>query len=116
MWQIIPGTARRYGIRQNWWYDGRRDVVASTNGALNYLTYLHELMDGDWLLAVATYNSGEGNVLKAVSRNKKSGRPIDFWNLKLSRETSSYVPRLLAFVELVRDPAALGISLPSLVD
>ncbi len=116
LWQFIPGTARRYGIRQNWWYDGRRDVVASTNGALNYLTYLHELMDGDWLLALASYNSGEGNVLKAVRRNQNSGRPSDFWNLKLSRETSSYVPRLLAYVELVRDPAALGISLPSLVD
>ena len=116
LWQFIPGTARRYGIRQNWWYDGRRDVVASTNGALNYLTHLHELMDGDWLLAVAAYNSGEGNVLKAVRRNQMSGRPVDFWNLKLSRETSSYVPRLLAVVELVRDPAALGISLPRLVD
>ncbi len=116
LWQFIPGTARRYGIRQNWWYDGRRDVVASTDGALNYLTHLHELMDGDWLLAVASYNSGEGNVLKAVRRNQNSGRPTDFWNLKLSRETSSYVPRLLAVVELVRDPAALGISLPSLVD
>jgi len=116
LWQFIPGTARRYGIRQNWWYDGRRDVVASTNGALNYLTHLHELMDGDWLLAVASYNSGEGNVLKAVHRNQSRGRPTDFWNLKLSRETSSYVPRLLAVVELVRDPAALGVSLPSLVD
>jgi len=116
LWQFIPGTARRYGIRQNWWYDGRRDVVASTDGALNYLTHLHELMDGDWLLAVASYNSGEGNVLKAVRRNQSRGRPTDFWNLKLSRETSSYVPRLLAVVELVRDPAALGISLPRLVD
>jgi membrane-bound lytic murein transglycosylase D len=116
LWQFIPGTARRYGIRQNWWYDGRRDVVDSTNGALNYLTHLHELMDGDWLLAVASYNSGEGNVLKAVKRNKKSGRPIDFWNLKLSRETSSYVPRLLALAELVRNPGALGLTLPNLID
>jgi len=116
LWQFIPGTARRYGIRQNWWYDGRRDVVDATNGALNYLTRLHEMMDGDWLLAAASYNSGEGNVLKAVKRNKKSGRPSDFWNLKLSKETSSYVPRLLALVELVRDPAAAGITLPSLLD
>ena len=116
LWQFIPGTARRYGIRQNWWYDGRRDVVDSTNGALNYLTDLHELMDGDWLLAVASYNSGEGNVLKAVKRNKRNGRPIDFWNLKLSKETSSYVPRLMALVELVRDPAAFGITLPRLID
>lgn len=116
LWQFIPGTARRYGIRQNWWYDGRRDVVDATIGALNYLTRLHELMDGDWLLAIASYNAGEGNVLKAVRRNQKSGRPTDFWNLRLSAETSSYVPRLLAIAELVRDPAALGISLPKLID
>jgi membrane-bound lytic murein transglycosylase D len=90
--------------------------VDSTKGALNYLSRLHEMMDGDWLLAVASYNSGEGNVLKAVKRNRQSGRPTDFWNLKLSRETSSYVPRLLALVELVRDPGALGLTLPKLVD
>ncbi len=116
LWQFIPGTARRYGVRQNWWYDGRRDVVDATNGALNYLTHLHELMDGDWFHAIAAYNSGEGNVLKAVRRNKNSGRPTDFWNLRLPNETSSYVPRLLALVELVRDPAAFGITLPELVD
>ncbi|MFQ6006371.1 MAG: LysM peptidoglycan-binding domain-containing protein [Woeseia sp.] len=116
LWQIIPGTARRYGIRQNWWYDGRRDVVDSTAGALNYLTHLHDLMDGDWLLAIASYNSGEGNVLKAVRRNQRKGRPADFWSLKLTRETSSYVPRFLAIVELVRNPADYGISLPRLSD
>ena len=73
-------------------------------------------MDGDWLHAIASYNSGEGNVLKAVRRNKKSGRPTDYWNLRLSKETESYVPRLLALVELVRDPASFGITLPELVD
>ncbi len=116
LWQFIPGTARRYGVRQNWWYDGRRDVVDATEGAINYLTHLHKLMDGDWLHAIASYNSGEGNVLKAVRRNKKSGRPTDFWNLKLSNETRSYVPRLLALVELVREPGAFGITLPNLID
>lgn len=116
LWQFIPGTARRYGVRQNWWYDGRRDVVDSTNAALNYLTDLSEMMNGDWLLAVAAYNSGEGNVLKAVQRNRESGHPADFWNLKLSKETNSYVPRLLALVELVRDPAASGMTLPRLSD
>ena len=116
LWQFIPGTARRYGIRQNWWYDGRRDVVDATDGALKYLTRLHEMMDGDWLLAVASYNSGEGNILKAVKRNKANGRPTDFWHLKLSKETSSYVPRLLAIAELVRDPGALGLTLPKLID
>ncbi|MDH5214896.1 MAG: LysM peptidoglycan-binding domain-containing protein [Gammaproteobacteria bacterium] len=116
LWQIIPGTARRFGIRQNWWYDGRRDVVDSTGGALDYLAYLHDLMQGDWLLAVASYNSGEGNVQKAVRANQGKGRPTDFWNLHLSKETSSYVPKLMALVEIVRDPAAFGVTLPEVVN
>jgi membrane-bound lytic murein transglycosylase D len=116
LWQIIPGTATRFGIRQNWWYDGRRDVVDSTDGALSYLAYLHELMDGDWLLAIASYNSGEGNVLRSVKRNRSRSLPTDFWNLTLPKETSSYVPKLLALVELVRDPSAFGIELPELLD
>ena len=72
LWQMIPGTARRFGVRQNWWYDGRRDVIDSTRAALDYLEYLHELQDGDWLNAIASYNSGEGNVLKAKRRNAGS--------------------------------------------
>lgn len=116
LWQIIPGTAKRFGIRQNWWYDGRRDVVDSTDGALDYLAYLHDLMDGDWLLAVASYNSGEGNVLRSRKRNVAAARPTDFWNLSLPRETSTYVPRLLALVALVRDPAGYGLELPELED
>lgn len=116
LWQIIPGTATRFGIQQNWWYDGRRDVVDSTRGALEYLEYLHDLMDGDWLLAIASYNSGEGNVRKSVRRNKKASRPTDFWNLKLSRETSAYVPRLMALVEIVRDPGAHGVTLPEIIN
>jgi len=115
LWQIIPGTGRRFGIRQNWWYDGRRDIVDSTAGALAYLSYLYEFMDGDWLLAVASYNSGEGNVRKAVRRNQANSKPTDFWNLKLSRETSSYVPKLLALAEIVRDPAAHGLTLPEVL-
>ncbi|MDZ7769986.1 MAG: LysM peptidoglycan-binding domain-containing protein [Woeseiaceae bacterium] len=109
-----PGTARRFGIRQNWWYDGRRDVLDSTNGALDYLAHLHGLMDGDWLLAVASYNSGEGNVMRAVRRNNASQKPTDFWHLSLPRETSAYVPKLLALVEIVRDPGKYGLMLPEL--
>jgi len=116
LWQIIPGTGKRFGIEQNWWYDGRRDPVDSTNGALDYLAYLHNLMDGDWLLAIASYNSGEGNVRKAVRRNRSREKPTDFWNLSLSRETSAYVPRLMALVEIVRDPAAYDLVLPEIVD
>jgi membrane-bound lytic murein transglycosylase D len=116
LWQIIPGTAKRFGIRQNWWYDGRRDVVDSTDGALSYLAYLNKLMDGDWLLAVASYNSGEGNVMRSMRRNRSRSLPTDFWNLKLPKETSMYVPKLLALVELVRDPAAYGVELPKLLN
>jgi membrane-bound lytic murein transglycosylase D len=116
LWQMIPGTARRFGVRQNWWYDGRRDIVDSTNAALDYLTYLRDLMDGDWLHAIASYNSGEGNVLRAIKRNRAKSQPTDFWNLSVPRETSAYVPRLLALVEIVREPAAFGLILPDLVD
>lgn len=116
LWQIIPGTGKRFGLQQNWWYDGRRDVVDSTRAALDYLSYLNELMDGDWLLAVASYNSGEGNVLRAVKRNRKQSKPTDFWNLKLPRETQAYVPRLMALAAIVRDPSAHGITLPTVTD
>ncbi len=116
LWQMIPGTARRFGVKQNWWYDGRRDVVDSTRAALDYLQYLEELNDGDWLNAIASYNSGEGNVLRAVRRNKKAGKPTDFWNLRLPKETSMYVPKLLALVEIVSSPDSFGLTLPAVVD
>ena len=116
LWQMIPGTARRFGIKQNWWYDGRRDVVDSTRAALDYLEYLYEFNEGDWLNAVASYNSGEGNVRKAVRRNRNAGKPDDFWNLKLSRETSAYVPKLLALVDIVENPALYNLTLPGVLD
>jgi len=112
LWQMIPGTATRFGLKQNWWYDGRRDVVESTRAALDYLEYLYKFNNGDWFNAVASYNSGEGNVRKAVRRNRNAGKPEDFWNLRLSKETSAYVPRLLALVEIVRDPAKFNVTLP----
>ena len=116
LWQMIPGTARRFGIKQNWWYDGRRDVVDSTRAALDYLEYLLELNDGDWLNAIASYNSGEGNVLRSAKRNRKAGKPEDFWNLKLPRETSMYVPKLLALVDIVENPDAYNLTLPAVLD
>ena len=116
LWQMIPGTAKRFGIKQNWWYDGRRDVVDSTRAALDYLEYLHKFNNGDWLNAIASYNSGEGNVRRAVRRNTSANKPIDFWNLKLPRETSMYVPKLLALVEIIADPAKYNLSLPVVVD
>jgi len=116
LWQMIPGTARRFGIKQNWWYDGRRDIVDSTRAALDYLDHLHGLNDGDWLNAIASYNSGEGNVLRAVRRNKSAGKPIDFWNLSVPKETSAYVPKLLALVDIVKDPAKYNLTLPVVPD
>jgi membrane-bound lytic murein transglycosylase D len=115
-WQIIPGTGRRFGLKQNWWYDGRRDVVESTRAALDYLEYLAAEFDGDWLLAVAAYNSGEGNVARAIRKNRAAGRPTDFWNLKLPRETRNYVPRLLGLSRVVADPEGFGVELPYLAD
>jgi membrane-bound lytic murein transglycosylase D len=112
LWQMIPGTARRFGVKQNWWYDGRRDIVDSTRAALDYLEYLEEINDGNWLNAIASYNSGEGNVLRATRNNRKAGKPIDFWYLKLPKETSMYVPKLLALVEIVADPDKYGVTLP----
>ncbi len=116
LWQFVPGTARRFGLERNWWYEGRRDVVASTNAALDYLSYLHELFDGDWLLALAAYNSGEGTVRRAIRRNQKAGKATDFWSLRLPRETRSYVPQLLAICRIVKDPDAWGVELPDLAN
>ncbi len=104
LWQFVPGTGRRFGLRQSWWYDGRRDVHEATRAALDYLQYLHRHFDGDWLLALAAYNSGEGTVAKAVRRNKSRGKPTDFFSLDLPRETEGYVPKLLAISMLVDAP------------
>lgn len=116
LWQIIPGTGRRFGLKQDWWYDGRRDVVAATDAALRYLAFLAKRYDGDYELAVAAYNSGEGTVDRAIRRNRKAGKPTDFWSLKLPRETSSYVPKLLALADIVANPSVHGIVLPVIND
>ncbi len=111
LWQFIPGTARRFGLKIDWWYDGRRDVKASTTAALDYLEALHKRFDGDWLLALAAYNSGEGTVSKAIRKNKSRGKGTTFWDLKLPRETEGYVPKLLAISSIVADPTQHGINL-----
>jgi len=109
LWQFIPSTGRHYGLQQNWWLDERRDVIRSTDAALTYLQYLGEYFNGDWFLAIAAYNGGEGNVSRAVERNAAAGRPTDFFSLNLRAETREYVPKLLAICRLVRDPAAYGL-------
>ncbi len=103
IWQFIPSTGKRYGLKQNWWYDGRRDIVASTDAALDYLESLHKRFNGNWFHALAAYNSGEGNVERAIRKNKKLGKKTDFWALKLPHETRSYVPSLLAIAEVLKN-------------
>lgn len=114
MWQFVPGTGKYLGLKQNWWYDGRRDITASTDAALRYLDRLGKLYDGDWLLALAAYNGGRGNVSKAIRRNKALGKPTDFWSLDLPKETEAYVPRLLALSALVGNPGDYNLSLKSI--
>jgi membrane-bound lytic murein transglycosylase D len=110
LWQFISETGRRYGLKQNWYYDGRRDVIASTNAALDYLQVLADEFNGDWLLAIAAYNCGEGRVAREVEKNLRAGKPTDYFSLKLPRETKAYVPKLLAMRRIVGDPAAQGLA------
>jgi membrane-bound lytic murein transglycosylase D len=116
LWQFIPGTGKRFELKQDWWQDQRRDVVESTRAALDYLGFLNERFDGDWLLTIAAYNSGGGNVARAVTRNQRAGRSIDFFSLDLPRETRAYVPKLLALSEMLRRPEAYGVVLPVVPD
>lgn len=112
MWQMMSGTASGYGIRQNWWYDGRRDVVASTQAALNHLAYLNTFFEGNWLLAIAAYDTGEGNVLSAIRKNISNGDNTDFWSLPLAQETRDYVPQLLALATIISHPDQYPIIFP----
>jgi len=116
LWQFIPGTGKIYGLHQSWWYDGRRDVLASTKAALDYLSYLNKLFKGDWLHALAAYNSGSGRVRGAIKRNKKLSKKTDFWSLKLPKETKAYVPKLLAMAKVVLQPEVYGVTLPAIAD
>ena len=116
LWQFIPSTARLHGLRINWWYDGRRDLIASTSAAFDYLEELHQDFDGDWLLAAAAYNWGKGNIGRALARNRKAGKALDFWSLKVPAETRGYVPRWLAICDIVARPDHYGVTLPSIPD
>ncbi|WP_028693850.1 lytic transglycosylase domain-containing protein [Pseudomonas cremoricolorata] len=111
LWQFIPSTGRSFNLRQTHFYDGRRDITASTNAALDYLSRLHDMFNGDWLLALAAYNAGEGTVSRAIERNERLGLPTDYWNLPLPQETRDYVPKLLALSQIVNTPEAYGVNL-----
>jgi membrane-bound lytic murein transglycosylase D len=112
-WQFIASTGKFYGLKQDWWYDGRRDVWSSTHAALDYLEALNKKFDGDWLLALAGYNSGENRVARRVKKNLDNGKPADFWNIKLPKETKSYVPKLLGLACLFQNPGSYGTELPT---
>jgi membrane-bound lytic murein transglycosylase D len=109
-WQFIPSTGQMYGLDQTWWYDGRRDIIGSTQAAIAYLTRLNKMFDGNWLHALASYNSGEGTVLRAIRKNKKAGKPTDFWSLDLPKETRAYVPKLIALAKIIKNPEKYNYS------
>lgn len=113
IWQFIPSTGKNFGMEQNWWYDGRRDVISATNGALDYLQKLHDMF-GDWELALAAYNCGEGAVQRAQAHNRKRGLPVNYSSLKLPKETRNYVPKLLAIKNIIANPASFALVLKNI--
>jgi membrane-bound lytic murein transglycosylase D len=113
IWQFMPATGKNFGMEQNWWYDERRDVISATTGALDYLEKLHDQF-GDWELALAAYNWGEGAVSRAQMRNRKMHKPTNFASLRLPRETQNYVPKLLAIKHIINDPEHFGLKLNSI--
>ena len=115
IWQFIPSTARENGLKKNWWYDGRRDILASTEAAYTFLTSLYEKYD-DWSIAIAAYNAGPSRIRREIEKNKSNGLPTDFWSLNLPRETKAYVPKILAIVEVIRNPNKYNIELPYLAN
>lgn len=113
IWQFIPSTGKDFGLKQTGWYDGRRDIVAATGAALDYLTKLHNQF-GTWELALAAYNCGEGCVSRAIAKNQALGLPTDYLSLNLPTETRHYVPKLLAIKQIIADPVSVGLNLDSI--
>lgn len=115
IWQFIPSTGLHYGLRQDTWYDGRGDFTASTSAALDYLGKLY-LDFGDWQLALAAYNCGEGCIARAIRQNIEQGLPSDYASLSLPNETRHYVPKLLALKNLIRESERYGVAIEQLPD
>ncbi len=112
LWQFMPGTGNAFGLKQDWWFDGRRSINHSTDAALNYLFYLNKFFNGNWMLAIAAYDAGEGTVSRAIkSVNRQT---TDFWGLPVPNETKIYVPRLLALSEIINNPHLYKVSLPNI--
>jgi membrane-bound lytic murein transglycosylase D len=110
MWQFIPSTGKRYGLQQNFWYDGRRDVLAATRAALDYLQVLHDTF-GDWELALAAYNCGESGLQRAIAKNRARHKPTDYFSLKIPKETRNYLPKLQAVKNIISNLDTLGFEL-----
>ncbi len=104
-WKFMPSTGSMFGLERNWWFDGRRDIVASTDAAIKYLKQLNDTFSGDWLLALAAYNAGPGTVQRSIKRNIKKGLPTDYWSLTLPKETMHYVPKFLGLAQTVKQHA-----------
>jgi len=115
LWQFMPATGRQYNLHQDWWRDLRRDPIASTEAALEYLSYLYEFQ-GDWYLALASYNWGEGAVRRSMERNAQAGKPTDYTAIRLPSETRNYIPKLQAIKNIIADPQKYGITLPHVPD
>jgi len=114
LWQFIPATGRYFGLRQDWWYDGRQDALASTKAALDYLTSLNKTFEGDWFLTLAAYNAGPGTVSRAIKANKARGKGTRYQDLKLRLETRRYVPKLIALKNIINNPEKFNVKLPYL--
>lgn len=114
LWQIMPGTGGAYGLKQDWWFDGRRSIRPATDAALNYFQYLNKYFNGNWLLAIAAYDAGEGSVSRAITNSGQQSGKIDFWALPVPAETKAYVPRLLALAELIKYPERYKLVLPNI--
>jgi membrane-bound lytic murein transglycosylase D len=114
LWQLMPGTGTDLGLKQDWWSDARRSIQPSTDAALNYFKYLNHFFHGDWILAVAAYDSGEGTMARIIKNSNQKGPNINFWTLQVPSETKAYVPRLLALAEIIQNPQRYHVQLPNI--
>nr|WP_040536482.1 LysM peptidoglycan-binding domain-containing protein [Legionella drancourtii] len=114
LWQLMPRTGADLGLKQDWWFDGRRSIRPSTDAAMNYLIHLNKFFDGNWVLAIASYDAGEGTISRAIKATQHSNHDVSFWDLPVPRETQIYVPRLLALAEIIKNPQRYKLSLPEI--
>ena len=114
LWQLMPGTGTDLGLKQDWWFDGRRSIRPATDAALNYFVYLNKFFNGNWILAFAAYDSGEGTMARIIKNSGQTGNKINFWSLPVPNETKAYIPRLLALAEIIQNPQRYKVELPDI--